>query len=469
MARSQGFAAAFGAGAALISALSYWGFSVDDALISARVAHHLHDGAGYRFNRAGPVVDAVTPLGWAFLLAPFAKTPLAALQAARLLGVACFLAVGAVLGQQMAKLGSTAWRFSPLLILALCAPLGAWAVAGMETALVITLCTVAVLDTPLAPYALFAAVFARPELLPWAFALQLGFALSGPRRPVQVLGRAALPWLAIALAASLRFIVFGRAAPLAVLAKPAAWDDGVRYLFGALLLSGPPWLLLGRINRLEPRFRVLIVAGAVHFLAVGMAGGDWMPFFRLVTPVLPGLLLAAAALAEQSTRLANGLRLTTAGLVCIAALVTHAAPARGVMEQRLQLVQALGDFVQRDEPIITLDVGWVGAATPATVRDLSGVTDPELAGLSGGHTSKRLAEDFLERCLARSGSAVLVLLVAPDAELRAPWYEIPFDRVVEQRLARQARKLELAAESFEWLALQGTRKHYIAVRLRPVR
>jgi hypothetical protein len=368
----------------------------------------------------------------------------------------------------MGKLGNTPWRFCPLLLLALCAPLGAWAVAGMETGLIIALCTVAVLETPLAPYALFGAVFARPELLPWAFALQLGFAWIGPRRPAAVLCRAVWPWLAVALAACVRLVAFGSAAPLATLAKPTDWADGMRYLLGALLLSGPPLLLLGNVTRLSPRVRVLVVAAAIHFLAVGMAGGDWMPFFRLVSPVLPGMLLAAAALAEQSTRVANVVRLTVASLVCIAVLTTHCAAARGVMEQRLRLVRSLSGFVQPGEPIVTLDVGWVGAATTATIHDLSGVTDRQLASLPGGHTSKRLADDFLERRLERSASLVVVLLVAPDAQLREPWYEIPLDRVVERRLALQARKLQLAAESLDWLALRGTGNHYIAVRLRPV-
>jgi hypothetical protein len=44
-----------------------------------------------------------------------------------------------------------------------------------------------------------------------------------------------------------------------------------------------------------------------------------------------------------------------------------------------------------------VDVGWLGAATDKTIVDFAGVTDPEVAYLPGGHTSKRLPVDFLER------------------------------------------------------------------------
>src|SRR5690242_2094633 len=74
-----------------------WGFTVDDALITGRVASHLAQGLGYRFNAGGPVVDAVTPLGFANLLAWFdGSGPLAVLATAKWLGA---LAVaGAVFG-----------------------------------------------------------------------------------------------------------------------------------------------------------------------------------------------------------------------------------------------------------------------------------------------------------------------------------------------------------------------------------
>src|SRR4051812_27296533 len=49
--------------AAAIGIALAWGFTVDDALISARVAAHLAQGLGYRFNADGPRVDCVTPLG----------------------------------------------------------------------------------------------------------------------------------------------------------------------------------------------------------------------------------------------------------------------------------------------------------------------------------------------------------------------------------------------------------------------
>jgi hypothetical protein len=462
-------AALAGAAAALVAILNYWGFTVDDALISARVAHHLHAGQGYRFNAAGPVVDAVTPLGWAFLLAPFAKSPLTALTAARYLGAACMLGVGAALGHQIAAMGNNPWRFFPLLILALCAPLGAWSSAGMETGLVIALCTVAALETRWASCALFVAVFARPELLPWGFALRLGLALAEGARPGRLVANALLPWSAVVLAASLRFFVFGQAAPLAVLAKPAEWSDGVRYLLGALLLSGPPWLLLGGLRQLNPRLRALAVSGAIHFLAMGLAGGDWMPFFRLVSPVLPALLLVGAGLAQRSSSAGNALRLTMAALVCVTALVTHAPAARAVMEQRRQLIESLAGFVRPHERLVTLDAGWVGAASPASIVDLSGVTDPALARLPGGHTSKRLPDDFLLRLAESEQPAVLVLLSAAGDQPKEPWYEATFDRVAEQRIALQARALGQAPLAVAPLPLQGTRKHYIAVRLRPVR
>src|SRR5690606_31194944 len=116
-------------------------FTVDDALISTRVAHQLAQGHGYRFNPGGPLSDAVTPFGWAFLLAPFAApSPIAGLAAARYLGLGFAL----VSAYQIAKLSyGRRWqrRLIVLAPAALCLPLGAWCVSGMETPLILLLAT----------------------------------------------------------------------------------------------------------------------------------------------------------------------------------------------------------------------------------------------------------------------------------------------------------------------------------------
>src|SRR4051812_1118880 len=158
-------AAALGALAALGPLVALRGFTVDDALISARYAAHVAQGLGYRFNEGGPVTDGVTPLGWPYLLAPFASGgPLAALTAAKILGVFTWALAAAILalaidqaggptapptkgGQPVSSRAATRQRrarFAALLLIATSAPLGAWSVAGMETGLVIALAALGV-------------------------------------------------------------------------------------------------------------------------------------------------------------------------------------------------------------------------------------------------------------------------------------------------------------------------------------
>jgi hypothetical protein len=69
--------------------------------------------------------------------------------------------------------------------------------------------------------------------------------------------------------------------------------------------------------------------------------------------------------------------------------------------------------------------------------DLAGVTDPDVAALPGGHTSKAVALAMLE---AREVDR-LVLQLAPGATLDRPAYA----RIVEQRLSREPRFAEAFA------------------------
>jgi hypothetical protein len=407
----------------------------------------------------------VTPLGWAPLLAPFAKPgPMAALTFAKYLGAGAWLASAGVWIRRIAGLGARALAVA-LIALAVTTPLAAWAVAGMETGLVLALTTFGLGLGNAGRGALGIAAALRPELLPWTFVLSVGDALldraQGPRRvraTVWALLAALGPFVSVAL---VRTWLFGAAYPLALVAKPPDADAGLRYALGALALSGPPFLLLaGRgLSRLSSRGRLLVLATLVHVAVIAMAGGDWMPFYRLFVPVLPGVIGAGAELAAASSLALTGLR---AGLLVASAAVVAVGlgpSARRVGSQRAQLIAAAGPALRGAHHVATLDVGWVGAATSASIVDLAGVTDPRIARLPGGHTTKRLPDDLLE---ARDVDALVLLAERPDLRL---WPDLRFARAVEARVVTLASAERFVPE--KRIELAGTTQAYIIARRRP--
>jgi hypothetical protein len=89
---------------------------------------------------------------------------------------------------------------------------------------------------------------------------------------------------------------------------------------------------------------------------------------------------------------------------------------RSVRAEQAQRIAGAASLLAGSARVASVDIGWIGAvASPAAglrpgmplpgelsgrelqVVDLAGVTDPEVAYLPGGHTSKRLPPDFLER------------------------------------------------------------------------
>jgi hypothetical protein len=431
-ARGSGWQGALaGALAAAFGIAGAWGFSVDDALISARVAAHLWQGLGYRFNVPGPIVDCVTPLGWAFLLAPVAGAGAwQGMTWASLAGGALWVGAGAALGRSCSDRCSGVRRWGMAIALASCLPLAAWAVSGMETPLVMALGVAALASSRRGAACAGIAAALRPELLPWAVTLSLGSSLArrdSPAGKATALVLAVLPAIAVACA---RKLSFGSATPLAVFAKPSDFEHGLRYALGSLLLSGLPYLLLAprAWRQLGPAEWALGAALSVHWFVLLGIGGDWMPFWRLAMPVFPGVLVLGAALAERSSGLANALRLALV-VACGALLQLAKGPeTRAVRGERARLMAMVSPLLQGAERVASVDVGWVGAAGPYQIVDLAGVTDPEVAYLSGGHTSKRLPVDFLER---RDVDA-LVLLLAPDSG--APGTSPRFARPVESRV-----------------------------------
>ncbi len=391
-------------------------FTIDDALISIRYARHLADGAGYRFNADGPSTDGVTPLPWPFLLAPLAHAPpLAVLARAKLVGLATWLvaagawgaAVGRAHARREAKLAAAA-------LLALTLPVAAHAVSGMETAFVIAVATAASLRPGAwAPSALAGVASAfRPEMVVWAVAYAIGV---GPRRfalPRALV--AAAPFCACAVA---RTVAFGRPAPLALLAKPSDLAHGAAYAVAAALVSLGPIALFAPValSREAGRARAIAVAGALHFGAIAAAGGDWMPYARLAAPILPGLLYAFVLASPWMSVSAARARVVVAGAMAVYLLFRAAPAGRHVGDHVAALVAAAGPELASARRVATIDVGWPTAATDASIVDLAGLTDPEIAALPGGHTSKRVDPSFL---LERDPDVILLYWRNVDGQRR---------------------------------------------------
>jgi hypothetical protein len=474
-ARSRAFLL-LGAACALVPALAMWGFTVDDALIPVRYAHNLATGSGYRFNAHGPRADGVTPLPWALLLAPLSGGDgVTALVRVKAIGALAWTLAGAALGARIGAMvrgrpaPQVALAAAGLVVMALAFPIGAWAASGMETGVATALATLAAVrlgvGRPMTT-ALLAGVVAafRPEMVVWAIALAVGASVLGREgdEPPSELGArtkaaaraaaaAAGPFL---VCAAVRLAVFGRPAPLAVLAKPSDLSHGAIYVGAAtlvlltpLLVAAPVVLARGR-GRDVALGRVLVIAFVAHAMAVLAAGGDWMPYARLMVPVAPSLVVAFVALASAS-RLAVGLARVAAVVVLGTLVALRAAPAgRGVHADRADLVVRARPVLADARVVAALDVGWVGAATDASIVDLAGLTDESIAMLPGGHTSKRVDSSML---LDRNVDTMIVY-----SELR----------VVELRIVRSA----LFEDRFEKLQdlPVGTRgAFYTVYRRRP--
>ena len=412
-----------------------WGFTVDDALITARVAVQISRGLGARFNAHGPVVDAVTPLGFARLLALLGQgSVLGTFEAAKVLGLGAWLLAAAVLGWLIAGSGRRWSRFSPLLVVGVSAPLAAWAVSGMETGLVTLLGTLGLCRGAGGALALGLAAALRPELAPFALLLVAGRERVAGASFSRGVGRCALTALPIVVVALARRASFGSFVPLSFYAKPSDFEHGFRYALGAFAFTGLPWLLLAtprELCRTSGEARPILLALAAHGFALVLCGGDWMPLYRLVVPVLPGAALAAAHIAEQARPAAGWTRLGLGLATSLLLAFGLGAPARRVGAARGALIAQARPVLAHDARVASLDVGWVGASTNADVVDFAGVTDPEVAFFPGGHTSKRIPKAWL---FARQPTAI-VLLLARGARLEPSFADSSFSRAVEQRVA----------------------------------
>ena len=380
-----------------------WGFTVDDALIPIRYAHHLALGVGYRFDANGPSTDGVTPLPWSFLLTPLAAgDAMTTLLRAKVLGVIAWTLGASVLGARLKTIAGSnpvpnALAAASLVVMGSAFAIGAWAASGMETGVATALATIAAtrMERP-RQVAVLAGVAAalRPEMVVWAMVIAVGAAIArGRGRGLRDAGWAGGIALApFAACVVLRLVFFGRPAPLAVLAKPSDLLHGSVYAGAAALVLLTPLLVCAPLALWRARGVALaiVVAFVAHALAVMGAGGDWMPYARLLVPVAPSLVIAFVELSKATRAAWSAARVAAAAVLGVLLAVRTAPAGRNVYPDRADLVARARPVLAGSRIVAALDVGWVGAATDADLVDLAGLTDPSIALLPGGHTSKRV-------------------------------------------------------------------------------
>jgi hypothetical protein len=269
----------------------------------------------------------------------------------------------------------------------------------------------------------------RPEALPLALVLVAAPSPRGDRTTFARLSLGAAPFAAVV---ALRLALFGRVIPLSVLAKPSDAAHGGAYALACFLLAGPLAIVAPIAwTRLNGWGRGLVLAVFVHFAAIAFAGGDWMPLSRLAVPALPAVVLAFARLAAVASVRSTVLRLGLALAGELFQLVKVGPDAARVGAARLAVIAELRAPLEGAKVVAALDIGWLGAATDATIIDLAGLTDPAIAALPGGHTSKAIPSRFID---AR-GVDAMVLLVKDGERLVEPWTDTFFARIVELRIA----------------------------------
>jgi hypothetical protein len=432
---------------------------------------------GWRFNVLAPTSDGGTPVPWPLLLAPMARADaLVVLDRARALGLVIWVATGGCLGWAVGRTTSTAaWtKAAALATLALSVPAGAYAVSGMETPLATGLATAAVLllrRVGIASILAGCAATFRPEMAPWACALAVGSSVLNRESTGRVVRAGAMGLAPFATCVLVREFVWGRPGPLALLAKPGELRQGLAYAIAACVVSIVPVLVVAPLTlRRTPEALVVVLAGLVHLGAVVLVGGDWMPFARLIVPILPGLLWAGVTLSSRAHAVATAVR--SAGALALGVALSYRSAAtiedgRRVMADRTALVAVARPVLAGASRVAALDIGWTGAATEADIVDLAGLTDLEIAALPGGHTSKRVDARFL---LERDPDYAVLYAPngMPDGSI-ANWMQATYPRAVEARLVNDP----VFADHFDarqWLPLGTNGAGYVvlqAMRGRP--
>ncbi len=235
-----------------------------------------------------------------------------------------------------------------------------------------------------------------------------------------------------------RLALFGSPLPLSAQAKPPDLVNGAEYVGRAMLveLGGGGALVVVLAARAGgPRERLLFAVLLAHLVALVLAGGDWMPGFRLMAPVIPlyALLASEPVAARWPASKGKALALLAAcALLPALDLAVELPRARAAGAAREAAGTELATSLAASRRVALVDVGWLAYRSGVEVVDLGGVTDPSIGRLAGGHLDKRIDPALLQQ---RAPATIVLHSAVPprvDEEGRLRWLA---GYPVEQRVA----------------------------------
>jgi len=307
----------------------------DDSYISYLYARNLVRGEGLVWNPGESPVEGYTNFLWTLLVAGGMKLGLNPESFAPTLGLISSIGVVLLTARLAMSLGASALLSAgAALLMAVRPTLTEHSVSGLEMPLFTLLLLVALLSrsggphrrrtTVLSSVALGAAALTRPEGI-LAFGLlelaPLTRLLRGRLAPRAWVGEGLPRWLPFALIAGAhllwRHATYGDWVPNTFHAKVTpgadAWSEGGLYLArGALYISPILFLApyaLALLRQRPPReaapegFLGLLGVSTLYALYVVSVGGDYMPGFRFLLPLMPlWYALAAASLGSLARR-----------------------------------------------------------------------------------------------------------------------------------------------------------------------
>jgi len=401
-----------------------WPYSVDDAYIVARYAERIVEGKGYSMIDGEPT-DGITGPLWlvpAIGATVFGFDPVFANKA---VGLFCaMLAVFLLIVWIRTRARGRAASWIACVVVASQPTIGIWTVAGLETGAATLAFTVASFATShrprprpiMAGTAIACLAWLRPEMALCSAVVLVGLAFLDRASFIIASGIAALSLIGVV---AFRLSMFGTILPLAYHAKPAPLSNGLDYTATALVtITGGfgVWLAWRGATEGRAADRVIGIAVVAHLVAVVIAGGDWMPGFRLLAPVLPvyALLVAFGAVGWLRTRKGCTATICAVSFACLLSVVdavVQLPEVRLAGETRTSTGKRFAQWLSRNTKRVALvDVGYLAFESKVEVVDLGGITDPVVASFLGGHISKRFDIGYLQ---SRNPDAIVLHSTRP--------------------------------------------------------